>query len=511
MLTGDLLRRSAARFGSKPAMVWGDDRVDYRTLDARANAFAHALIGAGLGRGARIAILSANRPHYGVVYFGAARSGTVLAHLSHRMTEAEMVHVLGRIGANALFAETTFFDRARALAAQLDGLRIVALPGEGAAEGHETLDAFVTGRPATEPAVAIAEDDPYAVTFTGGTTGFPKAVLVSHRGRVASTLGAMVEFGVDERDVVACVTPLFHTAGLYVWYQMAIALGCTCVMLPTWDVGMFRDAVAREGVTAAFFVPTQLNALAADPGFDPEVYRGLRKVNFAGAPMPAALFQRLRAELPWVEFTEHYGQSEACPIAVRRPWANDAHADSVGRAVFNMDVAVLGPDGAPLPPGEIGEIATRGDGVLAEYLGDPEQTAALWRAGWIVTGDVGTLDDEGWLRIVDRSKDMIIAGGENIYPAEIENALYRHPAVAECAVFGIPDEHWGEVPAAHVVLNDGFEVTPEALIDHCARTVARHKRPRLVELVDSLPKSPVGKILKTEIKAPYWEGEKAAV
>ena len=213
--------------------------------------------------------------------------------------------------------------------------------------------------------------------------------------------------------------------------------------------------------------------------------------------------------LPHASFTENYGQSEACPITIRCERHGDEKLGTVGKAASNAELGVVDKDGNLLPAGEIGDVVPRGLQVFDEYYNDPEETAAAFSLpdGWLLTGDVGFIDEDGFLTLVDRSKDMLVSGGENVYPAEIENALYQHEAVAECAVFGIPHERWGEVPAAHVVLSPGASVSEQELIDFCARRIARFKRPRIIKFVESLPKTPVGKIRKNELREPYWESQ----
>ena len=260
-------------------------------------------------------------------------------------------------------------------------------------------------------------------------------------------------------------------------------------------------------MTAGFLVPSQLNDLISHPQFDAGRLKSLRKMGYAGAPMAPALLARIYDALPGLAYTENYGQSETCPITVLSPSHPKDKLGTVGRLACNVDLRIVDPDGNTLPTGAVGEITVRSDTVFQEYYGDPDQTAAAFPKGdgWLWTGDVGFLDEDGFLTLVDRSKDMLVSGGENVYPAEIENALYRHEAVAECAVFGIPDERWGEVPAAHVVLVPDASVTAEALMDFCASKIARFKRPRVIKFVDSLPRTPVGKIQKVLIREPYWQ------
>ncbi len=523
MLIGDLLRRAAEKAPDKLAVDGGGERIDYARLDADANRFAQALAALGIGPGGRIAILASNRPGYAAAYFGAARSGAVLAHLSFRFTEDDIVYMLGKTDVEAVLVEEAYLKRILRVRDRLPGLRHVVVFGADAAapKGVLSLAALMADAPDTQPSAAIGADDPFAITFTGGTTGLPKAVLVSHKARLTAANIAVADFGLDGDDIFAITTPLFHSAGLFVWYQAAVALAASCHFMPTWDAGAFVDLVEQKGVSAAFLVPTQLGDLLGAEGFDPARLDNLKKLNFAGAPMPPTLFERALGLLPGVEFTEHYGQSEACPITVRKPASPAGKRASVGRACTGTEIAIMDGDGGLLPPGEVGDVVTRGDTLLSEYYGDPEQTAALYRDGgadggkgadgWLLTGDVGIIDGDGYLTLVDRSKDMIISGGENIYPTEIENTLYTHRAVVECAVFGVPDERWGEIPVAHVVVRDGVAVSEEELIDHCAARIARHKRPRSIKFVDALPKTAVGKIQKSLIRAPYWEGRERKI
>ena len=504
MLIGDLLHLPAVRLPDKEAFVAGDLRLTFAEADRAANRLANALLARGLGKRRNIAILSTNTPHYAVLHFAAARAGAVLTHFSYRMTAQEMATLAGTIGVEALFVDPLLVEQARAvlaLAPQIGTVVVLGAPAEGAIG----LEDFITGAPASPPFIELREDAPLGITFTGGATGLPKAVLVTHKARLASAIGAMVEFGVDERDVVACAAPLFHTAGLFVWFQMSVGLGCTSVMVPTWSPATIQDVCRDEKVTALFAVPTQLNGLVLHKDLDLTALATVRKVNFAGARMPPPQFQNLLRVFPDIEFTEHYGQSEFCPITVRRHWRHGDEVESVGRPVFNCDVAIFDGDGNALPRGETGEVAVRGDGVMTEYVGDPEETVRYRRFdGWLYTGDIGWLDPEGFLTLVDRSKDIIIVGGENIPSVEIESALYGHEAVAECAVFAMPDAHWGEVPAAHVVLKAGASVTERELSMFCGTRMPNHKRPRLIKFVDALPKTPVGKIQKAVIRREYW-------
>jgi len=518
MLVGDFLRNSAVRAPDRIALVGRGQRLSYAQFDEQANRLANALLGLGLGKGAKVAILSTNCPEYAIAYFAIARTPYVSAHCSTRSIASELAYVLNKIEAEVLLFESGFGPTIAEAIPELDNPpHLIALdckneqPAQPANTVH--LDDFVSSASSELPKVALNENDGLAITLTGGTTGLPKAVLVSHKARCASAIAAAGEFGLDESDIVVASTPLFHTAGLFVWFATAVMVGSTIVFPPAWDPVRFMRLVEKEKITAAFLVPSQLNDLVTHSSFSATALKTLLNIGYAGAPMSRALFERIRAALPNASFTENYGQSEACPITIRCESDGDDKLGTVGKAASNAEIGIVDQEGNLLLAGETGDIVTRGDQVFEAYVNDPEESANAFRLGdgWLLTGDVGFLDDDGFLTLVDRSKDMLVSGGENIYPAEIENTLYLHEAVAECAVFGIPDHRWGEVPAAHVVLSPDAAVSEDDLIDFCASNIARFKRPRVVKFVNSLPKTPVGKIQKNELREPYWTGHEKKI
>ncbi len=509
MLVGEILHNSATRAPDRVALIGRGKRLSYAEFEKSANCLANALLDLKLDKGAKVAILSTNRPAYAIAYFAVARTPYISAHCSTRSIASELAYVLNRTEAEALILEAQFAAVIKAALPELDRpLKLILLDRSAELEGATHIDDFVSGKSAEIPDIALDESDGLAITLTGGTTGFPKAVLVSHRARCASAIAAAEELGLSEDDIVIASTPLFHTAGLFVWFGTAVLQGATIVLPDAWDPLDFMQVVEKETVTAAFLVPSQLNDLITHPDFSAERLKTLQNIGYAGAPMSRALFDRVRSMLPDVSFTENYGQSEACPITIRCDRHGEEKLGTVGKTAINAELGIVDQEGSLLPPGEIGDIVTRGEQVFDEYFNDPEETARAFRLPdrWLLTGDAGFMDEDGFLTLVDRSKDMLVSGAENVYPVEIENALYQHDAVAECAVFGIPDERWGEVPAAHVVLSPGAVVSEEELIAFCASKIARFKRPRIVKFISSLPKTPVGKIRKNELRAPYWEG-----
>jgi fatty-acyl-CoA synthase len=504
MLTGDMLRRSAERFPAKPAILRDDTRLTYGELDECANRFAHALLATGLPKGAKVAILSRNLPEYGIVFFGAARSGLVLVNVSILYAPDELEYVLNKSDSEVLVFDALLAEKVAAVRARCPGLRhYVAI---GAAEGAVSFESFIAGQEAAPPRVALDERDPFCMTYTGGTTGRPKGVLCSHRARAVTAHTVAIEEALDERDVVAIVTPLFHVAALNIMFQPAVLVGATSTFVTPWSPEKFMDTAARDRVTAAFMVPTQANALVSHPAFDAARLALWRKLSFAGAPMPDWVQVELKRRLPHLLLTQIYGQSEMGVLTSLRDWDLPAKLGSVGRQGYNVDIALFAPDGARVGPGALGEIASRGDNLMLEYYGEPEQTAAFFKHGdgWGLTGDVGIMDEDGFVTLVDRAKDMLISGGENVYPKEVEDVLYRLDAVSECAVFGVPDEKFGELPAAYIALKPGASLTAAEVVAHCTAHLAEFKRPRIVEFVRDFPKTPIGKIQKNLLREPYW-------
>lgn len=559
MLTGDMLRRSAQRFPQKPAIIFrgpdGRRSISYAELEAQANRVAHALLALGLPPQAKVSMLARNLPEYGAVFFGAARSGCVLNNVSVLYAPDELAWTLNKSDTEVLIFDAALAEKVQAVRGSCPrvrhyveiGARVAAPaagapvehrsaergPGDGGRAGSNPVDTsptdrgptdrgptglavtitwedFLAGRPDTAPDIVLDEDAPFCMTYTGGTTGRPKGVLASHRARAVTAHTVMVEEDIGPRDVVAIVTPMFHVAALNIMFQPAVLAGASCVFVAPWSPEAFMQAVEQEGVTATFMVPTQANTLATHPDLDAGKLRSWTKLSFAGAPMPDWVQTELTQRLPDLRLTQIYGQSEVGVIAALPWYCLPDKLGAVGRQPYNVDVAVLRPDGSPAAPGELGEVASRGDNLMLGYYNEPEQTEAFFKlgGGWGLTGDIGVADADGFITLVDRAKDMLISGGENVYPKEIEDAIYQLPEVAECAVFGIPDDKWGEVPAAYILLKPGRSLDEAAVLAQCEARLARLKRPRLIRFVSSFPKTPIGKIQKNLLKEPYWRDRK---
>lgn len=509
MLTGHILQQSARRHPDKTALICGDRRITYGELAADANRFAHAIAARAIGKADTIAIMSRNSPEYAVAHFGCAQTGAILVNLMPGYATDELVAILSTTAARLVVVEAAFLEKIAPIVDRLPSLsHIVVIGGpDAASDGRISFDDFIVSQPATPPELALSETDPFAMTFTGGTTGLPKGAVVSHRSRFFSLTTTAIEHEVTESDVVGLLTPLYHAMGSLVWLPTAIFVGATCVMLTRWDPDEFVRLTKQHRISCVLMVPVQLRQLLGDDVFDRAKLASLRKISCGGAITSADLVAAVNRKLPDALFTDHYGQSETGPICIYKYSHPRDKAGTVGRPALGVDFALLDPQGNPVAAGETGEIVVRGPFLMDGYYNNPEETAAYFKHGdgWAWTGDLATMDEDGFVSLVGRSKDMIVSGGVNIYPREVEIVLEQHSAVIDCTVFGIPDDKWGEALCALVVLADDARVAEAELRAHCTNHLARFKRPRIIRFVDSIPKTLSGKVQKPLLRAAFLE------
>lgn len=472
--------------------------LSYAELDSLADRIAVVLAGSGVTVGECIAVLSRNCPEYAALHFGAARAGVVPAHISVRSTPAEVATILDQTRARLLFHDERSDVAAQIACETVGGDVKRVLLADGLAE-------FLGMMPFDLNLPQLSPDDPLCITYSGGTTGAPKGILVSHRSRCAVANVIAESFELGSRDIVGVATPLFHVAGLLVWFQPALSAGATCVLQYSWDAGELMHLVEEYSVSAVMMVPTQLIDLLNHPEFSPHRLKAIRRLVYAGAAMPRTVLDQAVQVLPWIEFIENYGQSELGSVTVRRGRDLPTKAGSVGKAIPGVEISVMTSDGTSAPAGIPGELCVRGPCALLEYLGEPRETSALYKYGdgWVATGDIAQMDEEVFVTLVDRARDIIICGGTNIYPTEIENVIYQLPWIEECAAFALPDSRLGEVPAVHVVCQAGAHTIEQEILDFCTARLSSHKVPRVVELVDTLPKTAVGKIRKNVLRERY--------
>lgn len=483
-------------------MVFGERRMTYGELNDEANRVAHALLSLGVRQGEKVALLAVNCPEYLPVYFGVVKVGAVFVSLNFRYAPEEFVYVLGDSEAVVLLHGQEFRPAVQAIRSRLPGLRSVVEIGADPAPSEElSYAALLSRQPASEPSVPVEEDDECGIFYTSGTTGRPKGAVHSHRSLLESTVQIALATRVGAWDVVLVTTPLFHGGGLLVATQPHLYMGARVVILPRFDPAAALETMAREGVTTFFGVPSQYTMLleVADQGrYD---LRSLRAAWYGAAPMPLEVLKRCLAMWPRVGFYQLYGQTETTLITVLGPEEHDAKLGATGRALVGVEMRVVDEAGREVPPDAVGEVVVRREHGMKGYHRQPGETREVIRGGWIHTGDLARVDEDGYITLVDRKRDVIISGGENIYPKEIEEVLYGHPAVLEAAVVGVPDHKWGEVPCAFVVAREGQGVSPDDLTRWCEGRLARYKWPRQWRFVEELPKTANGKVRKNVLRA----------
>lgn len=498
----DPLEHARRLFGDREATVCGDVRHDFAALHGRCRRLAGALDRLGVEPGDRVAIWADNSHRYIETYVGVPAAGRVVVPLNTRHAEPELVYALRDAGARILLTDRDPGKLADCVE------RVIRLPDE-----YEALLAEASEAPLGE---GIGEEDLAGLFYTGGTTGASKGVMLTHRNLIANAFHWMARIPHASSDAMLVMAPLFHAAGSC-GVLANLFTGGKQVMLPAFDPDGALDLIEAEGCTGTIGVPTMLSAIAEAQAARPRETGSMKFIAHGGSPIASELLRRVHAAIPSAELVEIYGATELSPLATlarrEETLLDSPRVRSCGRAFPGVSVEVLGRDGRPRPTGEVGEVVVRGPNVMRGYWNKPEQTAEVLRDGAYWTGDLGFLDEAAHLFLVDRSKDMIVSGGENVYSTEVEEVLYRHPAVLEAAVFGVPDEKWGEAVWAAVHLRPGHEgVEAEDLVDFCRESLGGYKLPKGIDLHDEvLPKSGPGKFLKRQLRAPYWAGHDRAI
>jgi long-chain acyl-CoA synthetase len=493
------LRRAVQVAASRPAVTCGDVSLTYAEVWERARRLAGALRALGLEDGDRVGVVGPNCHRYLELYQAVPGAGLAVVPLNQRHSDAELRYALEDSGAKALFAGRPVADLPDCVATVVD-----------MGDGYEDL---LAGASPVDFADGVGEDDLAGLFYTGGTTGAAKGVMLTHRNLVANAVHMQLAWPFSPETCWLVVAPLFHAAGSIAVLSTVWNAG-RHVLLAAFDPAAVLDLVERERVTATLVVPSMLAAINEEQLARPRDVSSLRLVSFGGAPSATETLSRAHRAFPSARLLHLYGATETAPIATGVLGVEDLldtpRARSCGQPAVGVDVEIRRGDGGRAAVGEVGEVVVRGPNVTGAYWNKPEQTAAALRDGWYHTGDLGYMDDEAFVFLVDRAKDMIVTGGENVYSTEVEDVLYRHPAVAEAAVFGVPDERWGE--AVHAVVVPRAAVTADELVAHCRGAIAGYKVPKAIELrAEPLPKSGAGKVLKRELRAPFWAGHESMV
>ena len=503
------------RYADKVGFIDGDYRATYAEHLDRVARLADALgRELGVSRGDRFAVLALNSHHHMELYHAAFLGAGVINPLNLRLAPRELVYILRDSAARVCFVDADFASVIEGVREEA-GIEKVVLVGEGDVAHDVKMDDLIN---AARPRIPEEPDesDPVVLMYTGGTTGLPKGVLLDQRAEILNMYHIAGQVGsVEDTQVSLHQAPMFHSAAMP-WMLGVPAAGGTSTIVPFFEPARVLDVIERDRVTVTIMVPTMIAMMLDHPDFAPERLSSLEQLAYGGSPMPDALLQRLLDTFPDLDLVQGYGMTEASVIlTVLGPVEHRAGGDilkSVGRQVRGVLLQIQDPDGNVLKAGETGEVCARGGNYMIEYWNKPDATAEAFRGGWYHTGDAGYLDEDGYLYIVDRVKDMIVSGGENVYSAEVENAIATHPAVAQVAVIGIPHDTWGEAVHAIVVVHEGAEATEDEIITHTREWIGGYKVPRSIEFrTEPLPLSGALKVLKRDLRAPFWEGKERGV
>ena len=506
-LIGDIPRLNAKRYPDKKALIMGEESLTFGELNREANQFAHGLMSIGVEGGERVVILAYNCLECVVINYGVAKCGAIVVPANFRYKKDELVYLINNAEPGVLLFGPEFSSLVEEAEPEFSRpVRLVAISGDPLASGM-TMKELMDGRPESEPNVPIDPASAFTITYTSGTTGAPKGVLASHSAFLNIYQGMVVEGDLQSNEITLVNLPLFHTGGMHALVQPTLIRGGTAVIMGKgFDPDKVLDSVSRYKVTMTMWVPTMLAMLVNHPNVTSYDVSSLEKIWYGSSAISPTVLEAAQG-LFKTRFYQWYGQTETGMVSVLRPEDHVDHSQWTGREMFNADLRVVDEDGSPTPIGEVGEIisAQKYLGMIG-YHNMEEATMKTIRDGWIHTGDLARVEEGGYFTIVDRMSDMIISGAENIYPKEIEDVISRHSGVQEVAVFGIPDDVWGESVCAVVSKKQGFKLDEQEIIDFCASRLSGYKKPKRVVFMDELPKNPSGKIMKNVLKEPYWAG-----
>jgi long-chain acyl-CoA synthetase len=512
MNIGDLLVRNANKFPGKLAVVSETRSLSFQGLNERVNRLANSLLGSGLRKGDRIGVLLHNDHQFLELYFASAKTGAVFCPYNNHFKQWEVRDIVDYSTPRFLIVDGDFVDMVTALRPELKSVEKCICLGKTSLPFMDDYETLIARGLKEEPKTKVLEDDLLSIMFTGGTTGKPKGAMRTHRHLMSDAVAGVIELKVDYDERVLITFPMYHVA----CEDNIVRHSFMPNTLHIRREGAFNpeqvlDYISKERITRCQFVPTMIHSLIQTPNIRQYDLSSLRLILYAASVMPVELLKKALAIFS-CGFAQLYGQTESGPLTtVLKPEDHVldgsekalARLASCGKPVINYEIRVVDENDHDVPIGEVGEIIARSEAMMAGYWQMPEQTARKLKNGWLHTDDLGRLDEDGYLYVVERKDDLIISGGVNVYPREIEELLYGHPAVSEASVIGLADEHWGEVVKAVVVPKQGVRVTEREIIEFCGRNLAGFKKPRSVDFWKELPKSPQGKILKKEIRKHY--------
>ncbi|MED1917524.1 acyl-CoA synthetase [Bacillus thuringiensis] len=504
---GDILRRSRGRNPDKPALYFEEEVLTYTQLDQLANKTAHTLLSKGLQKGERVAVLSRNSMDFAILNFGLAKAGVIMVPINFMLNKEDVAYILGHSEVSACFVAPEFLQLAQD-GLQLTGIspKLLSLMSKPTVQAGEWLPfrTLIEAADDQEPEVDIADDDVVQILYTSGTESKPKGVMLTHKSIISEYVSAIIEGGMTQDDVAVHALPLFHSAQLHCFLGPYVYLGGSGIILEQATPALMLQTVEAYKATQLFCPPTVWIALLRSPDFAARNLSSLQKCYYGAAIMPVEVLKELGQRLPNAQFYNFYGQTEVAPLAtVLQPKDQMRKAGSAGKPALNVETKIVDDDGNEVPRGSVGEIVHRTSHAMLGYFRDEEKTQAAFQGGWFHSGDLGIMDDEGYITVVDRKKDMIKSGGENVASREVEELIYQHPKVSEVAVIGVPHPYWIEAVTAVVVPKAGELLTADEMLAFCKDRLSSFKAPKYVVIADNLPRNPSGKILKRELRLRY--------
>jgi len=501
---GDMARRAATKYGDKTAIIFREEKLSFYDLERDARRFANLMARYGVKKGDRVAVYAYNSHYYPISMIGLAKIGAIQVPINYMLNAEEIAYIVNHSGSRVFIVEDALYPiiaRAQAAFTSVERWGFIPLADSMIPEGFFDLTSEMRTMPYDEPQVEVSAEDIVQIPYTSGTESKPKGAMLSHRALMSQYHSCIFDGQYETYDVSLHALPLFHCAQLHCFLMPYLYVGATNVIMHKADALDMIKLIERYQITHMFAPPTVWIGILNHPEFKNHNHRSLRKAAYGASIMPVEIIKQLSVTFRGLQLWNYYGQTEMGPVAtILKPEDQLLKPGSAGKPVLNVETRLMDDEGRFVPTGTVGEIVHRSGHVMSGYLNDPEKTAEAFAFGWFHSGDLGRFDEDGYLYVVDRKKDMIKTGGENVASREVEEVLYRYPGIEEVAVIGLPDPKWIEIVAAVIVPKKGSSLTEKEIIAHCKEHLAGFKCPKKIVIAEKLPKNPSGKILKQELK-----------